>query len=196
MALLAVTTAILFAASSVTAKRGLATTTVMAGLLVSLLMTGLVTLVAAVIDWPDSWPLAPIVLFAVSGLLGDGLGRVAFLGAVHRLGPSTAVPIPDIHIPDTDGRPWRCSTVGFGVDAPVVRRRRGSPGRLEVDLGRFLEHRTYDTCHRTALHLRCPPSRVFGLAWPTCFASKVWRSCRRPRSVRRLPPWLRPPAGR
>ena len=90
---LAIATAILFAAGSVTAKKGLSRMTVVAGLLVSLLMTGLVTLVAAVIDSPDSWPVMPIVMFAASGLLGDGVGRVAFLSAVHRLGPSTAVPI-------------------------------------------------------------------------------------------------------
>ena len=90
---LAIATAVLFGASSVTAKKGLAGMTVVAGLLVSLLMTGLVTLVAAAIDAPGSWPVVPILMFAASGLLGDGAGRVAFLSAVHRLGPSTAVPI-------------------------------------------------------------------------------------------------------
>lgn len=165
MALLAVTTAILFAAGSVTAKRGLATTTVMAGLLVSLLMTGLVTLVAAVIDWPDSWPLAPIVLFAVSGLLGDGLGRVAFLGAVHRLGPSTAVPIQTSTYPTLTvvlGVVLLSESVSvlqlFGVAAVVLGVWKLTSG------GSSSIERTTLSSHRAALALPALAGVGFGLA--------------------------------
>jgi drug/metabolite transporter (DMT)-like permease len=91
--LLAIATAVFFAAGSVTAKRGLQAMNMMAGLLVSLVMTTMVTLVAVLADPPSSWPVRAIIFFAASGLLGDGVGRIAFLGGVHRLGPSTAVPI-------------------------------------------------------------------------------------------------------
>ena len=86
-------TALMFAGGSVAAKRGLQSMAVMPGLLVSLVSTLAVTLVAVVADPPGTLPIMAIGLFATSGLLGDGVGRVAFLAGVHRLGPSTAIPL-------------------------------------------------------------------------------------------------------
>lgn len=90
---LAACSAVLFAGSHIASKRGVMTTSVVGGLLISL-SVGLVTLsVAAFVNPPNRAALGPIVLFAAAGLLGPGVGRAGAVVGVDRLGPSISVPL-------------------------------------------------------------------------------------------------------
>jgi transporter family protein len=91
--LLASVAAVMFAATSVTAKRGMQNTNVLTALIVSLMVTTGIIGVAVLFDPPDRLPLAGIALLAAAGLAGDGVGRLSMLTAVDRLGPSVAIPI-------------------------------------------------------------------------------------------------------
>ena len=83
----------MFAATSVTAKRGMQNTNVLTALIVSLLTTTGIVGIAVLFDPPDRIPLGGIALLAAAGLAGDGVGRLSMLTAVDRLGPSIAIPI-------------------------------------------------------------------------------------------------------
>ena len=90
-ALLAATS---FAASQVAVRRGLVTTTVVGGLLVSLGSSLAVLTVAVALDPPTgALDGQAIALFAMAGVAAPGVARWAAATGVRRLGPSTAVPI-------------------------------------------------------------------------------------------------------
>ncbi len=91
--LLASVAAVMFAATSVTAKRGMQHTNVLTALIVSLIVTTGIIGVVVVFDPPDRVTLPGIALLAAAGLAGDGVGRLSMLSAVDRLGPSIAIPI-------------------------------------------------------------------------------------------------------
>lgn len=90
-ALLAATS---FAASQVAVRRGLVTTTVVGGVLVSLGSSLAVLTVAVALDPPTGvLDGHAIALFAMAGVAAPGVARWAAATGVRRLGPSTAVPI-------------------------------------------------------------------------------------------------------
>jgi len=91
--LLAILAAICFASSHVTAKRGLANTSIFAGLLVQLASAFAVVLLTTLVDWPGAVAPAAVALFAMVGLIAPGTARATALAGVDRLGPSVAVPI-------------------------------------------------------------------------------------------------------
>lgn len=90
---LAVCAATLFAASHVASKRGVQTTSVEGGLLISLTVSLLTLIVAVLVDPPAAVSLGAVLVFAAAGMFGPGLGRAAALVGVDRLGPSVSVPI-------------------------------------------------------------------------------------------------------
>ena len=91
--LLAACSALLFAGSHIASKRGVLTTSVVGGLVISL-SVGLVTLVVAVmVNPPATTAIGPIAVFAAAGLLGPGVGRAGAVAGVDRLGPSISVPL-------------------------------------------------------------------------------------------------------
>lgn len=90
---LAFVSAVCFAATHVTAKRGMGPTSLIAGLLVQLCVALSVIVVAVALDPPSAIRLGTVTTFAVGGLFAPGLSRAATLVGVDRLGPSVAVPI-------------------------------------------------------------------------------------------------------
>jgi drug/metabolite transporter (DMT)-like permease len=90
---LAVVSALCFASTHVTAKRGLVDTSIFAGLLVQLATAFSVVLVALVVDPPGTVALGAVAIFAVAGLIAPGAARATALTGVDRLGPAVAVPI-------------------------------------------------------------------------------------------------------
>jgi drug/metabolite transporter, DME family len=90
---LAMISAFCFAGSDITSKRGLATVSVNAGVLIVLGTSWLTISVVALWRLPESLDLGGLGLLIVAGLLAPGLGRVAATVGVHRMGPSTSVPI-------------------------------------------------------------------------------------------------------
>lgn len=90
---LAVISAICFAGSHVMAKRGLVSTSVTAGFLVTMASSWLVVAGAVVLDPPTSKPIVGVGVFAIGGLVAPGVSRAAALIGVERLGPSIAVPV-------------------------------------------------------------------------------------------------------
>lgn len=88
-----------FATAGVTAKRGIQHTNIVTALLISLSVTAVVTAVFVAFDPPHSFFQPAIALFAAAGVMGDGIGRASFFGAVDRLGPSTATPIQTASYP-------------------------------------------------------------------------------------------------
>jgi drug/metabolite transporter (DMT)-like permease len=90
---LAVCAATCFAASHVASKRGVQSTSVEGGLVLSLATSLLTLIIAGFIDPPASVAWGTIAVFAAAGLFGPGLGRGAAIVGVDRLGPSISVPI-------------------------------------------------------------------------------------------------------
>lgn len=89
----ALISAFLFAASHVVSKQGVRTTSVVAGLLVSL-STGFTVLgLIVLLNPPDGVTAGAVLLVAASGLLAPGLARASAIAGVDRLGPATSVPI-------------------------------------------------------------------------------------------------------
>lgn len=85
--------AVLFAGSHVVSKRGMRTTNVIGGLLVSL-STGLtVLMIVVLLDPPSDVPWELLLLVATSGMLAPALARAAAIAGVDRLGPTVSVPI-------------------------------------------------------------------------------------------------------
>ncbi|MQB00645.1 MAG: EamA family transporter [Actinobacteria bacterium] len=85
--------ALSYAASNICIRLGVQSTSVVAGLLVSLLSGSLITLIAFLVDLPNSPSLVGVAIFAISGLLGPGLGRAAMISGIERLGPAIAIPV-------------------------------------------------------------------------------------------------------
>lgn len=92
-ALFAAIAACCFAGSHVVSKRGTQTTSVVAGLLVSLISAVSVLLVATLIDPPSEAPVGALALLAASGLFAPAIGRVSNIAGIHRLGASVSVSI-------------------------------------------------------------------------------------------------------
>lgn len=91
--LLAVIAAVMYAASQIAFRRGLVQMALVSGLLISLGCGLAVLLIASALH---GWPLVPLsafLWFVGAGLLAPGVGRLASIGAIHRLGPSTSTPI-------------------------------------------------------------------------------------------------------
>ena len=85
--------AVLFAGSHVVSKKGMRTTNVIGGLLVSL-STGLTVLIIVVLlNPPSDAPWELLLLVAASGMLAPALARAAAIAGVDRLGPTVSVPI-------------------------------------------------------------------------------------------------------
>lgn len=90
---LAAIAACCFAGSHVVSKRGVDTTSVVAGLLISLAAGWLLLLAATLVDLPPAPSAGAVMVFAASGLLAPAVGRAAALSGVLRLGPSRSVPV-------------------------------------------------------------------------------------------------------
>ena len=82
-----------FAGSHVASKRGVESTSVVAGLLISLATMWVVLLGATILDLPGEIEGWAILVLAVSGLVAPAIGRAAAIAGVDRLGPSISVPI-------------------------------------------------------------------------------------------------------
>ncbi len=91
--LLAVLAAIGFAAALVSVKRGLVDSSLIAGVLLSLSASWVVTLVFALLASVQGITAVAVALFALSGLSAPGISRYASMTGVDRLGPSTSAPI-------------------------------------------------------------------------------------------------------
>lgn len=85
--------AVAFAASHVVTKRGLRTTSVVAGTTLLIASAWGVVLIAVLFDPPEKIRFLGTFLFAVSGVFAPGIARFASTTAVKRLGPSISVPI-------------------------------------------------------------------------------------------------------
>ncbi len=82
-----------FSALAITVTRGFRTNSLMTGLMVSLPVGALVTGAFTLADPPTGLTLRAILFFVAGGIVGEGVGRTAFIFAVRLIGPSTATPI-------------------------------------------------------------------------------------------------------
>ena len=96
---LAAAAAFCFASAAVAFKRGIGTNSLSTALTVSLPVIIVTTGAFVLFDPPDAITAGSVGWFVVGGLAGDGLARASFIGAVDRLGPSTATPIQTASYP-------------------------------------------------------------------------------------------------
>ena len=89
-AVIALLSAAGFAATQVTAKRGLQTVSVEASLVVSLGCAWTVVAVATALSSPQAIELESAMVFGLSGLITPGISRWASVNAIDRLGPSVS----------------------------------------------------------------------------------------------------------
>lgn len=89
----AAASALCFGLSYVVASRALREASVLAGVLISMVCTWLVTTAAVVGRVPGSVTAEPVVLFVAAGLFSPGLSRVVDMTAVQRLGAASSVPL-------------------------------------------------------------------------------------------------------
>ena len=82
-----------FSALAITVTRGFRTNSLMTGLMVSLPVGALVTGAFTLVDPPTGLTLRAILFFVVGGIVGEGVGRTAFIFAVRLIGPSSATPL-------------------------------------------------------------------------------------------------------
>ena len=82
-----------FAGSQITAKRGLVSTSVIAGVLISLSTALVVLTVSVAFDPPREVNLTAVGFFAAAGIAAPGISRWAATTGIQTLGPSIAVPI-------------------------------------------------------------------------------------------------------
>ena len=82
-----------FSALAITVTRGFRTNSLMTGLMVSLPVGALVTGAFTLADPPTGLTLRAILFFVAGGIVGEGVGRTAFIFAVRLIGPSTATPL-------------------------------------------------------------------------------------------------------
>lgn len=90
---LAALSAFFFAASHVASKRGVQTTSVIAGVLLSLATGDLILLVAVVASGASIPTGAALIVLAISGVFAPALARGFAITSIDRLGPTTAIPI-------------------------------------------------------------------------------------------------------
>lgn len=91
--LLAAASAMMFAALHVVSKKGTQTTSVIAGLIISLATGMLILGVAAFTRLPTSLSGKGVAVIAASGILAPALARGAAIAGIDHLGPSISVPI-------------------------------------------------------------------------------------------------------
>lgn len=82
-----------FAASQVTARRGLVETSIVSGVLISLTVAFVIIGSSVGMDPPDSVDPKGLWLFALAGIAAPGVSRWAATTGIHRLGPSISAPI-------------------------------------------------------------------------------------------------------
>ena len=82
-----------FSALAITVTRGFRTNSLMTGLMVSLPVGALVTGAFTLADPPTGLTFRAILFFVVGGIVGEGVGRTAFIFAVRLIGPSSATPL-------------------------------------------------------------------------------------------------------
>lgn len=82
-----------FSALAITVTRGFRTNSLMTGLMVSLPVGALVTGAFTLADPPTGLTLRAILFFVAGGIVGEGVGRTAFIFAVRLIGPSSATPL-------------------------------------------------------------------------------------------------------
>ena len=80
-----------FAGSHVASKRGVQSTSVVAGLLISLATMWIVLLGATLLDLPGEIEGWAVLVLAVSGLVAPAIGRAAAIAGVDRLGDRKSV---------------------------------------------------------------------------------------------------------
>ena len=85
--------AIFYAAGSVTVKRGVQDTSVLAGLIASLASGSAVLAAILLISPPDAISWSGVAAFIVAGMFGPMAGRMAAITGVDRMGASRSVPI-------------------------------------------------------------------------------------------------------
>lgn len=85
--------ALSYAASNICIRLGVRTASVVAGLLISLFVGTVMMLGVLFVDLPQAISFPGVLLFAVSGLLGPGLGRTAAMTGIERLGPALSIPL-------------------------------------------------------------------------------------------------------
>ena len=82
-----------FSALAITVTRGFRHNSLMTALLVSLPVGALVTGGVTLIDPPTGLTARAMLFFIAGGIVGEGVGRTAFIFAVRLIGPSSATPI-------------------------------------------------------------------------------------------------------
>ena len=82
-----------FSALAITVTRGFRANSLMTGLMVSLPVGAVVTGAFTLADPPAALTLRGILFFVAGGIVGEGVGRTAFIFAVRLIGPSTATPL-------------------------------------------------------------------------------------------------------
>lgn len=82
-----------FSGLAITVTRGFRTNSLMTGLMVSLPVGALVTGAFTLADPPTGLTLRAILFFVAGGIVGEGVGRTAFIFAVRLIGPSSATPL-------------------------------------------------------------------------------------------------------
>jgi drug/metabolite transporter (DMT)-like permease len=90
---LAIVGSLAYAATNICIRVGVRTTNVVTGLLITLVVGVAITFGVLLFDLPEavSWP--GVLLFAISGLFGPGLGRAASIIGIERLGAAAATPL-------------------------------------------------------------------------------------------------------
>jgi drug/metabolite transporter (DMT)-like permease len=84
---------VLFSGANITSRKGVRGLTPVTGLLISVAVGFLATLLAALSNLPPSLPLAPVLLMLLTGLFAPGLGRIMAISGIRRLGASLHVPL-------------------------------------------------------------------------------------------------------
>ena len=82
-----------FSALAITVTRGFRANSLMTGLMVSLPVGAVVTGAFTLADPPAGLTLRGLLFFVAGGIVGEGVGRTAFIFAVRLIGPSTATPL-------------------------------------------------------------------------------------------------------
>jgi DME family drug/metabolite transporter len=139
---LAAVAAICFATAGVFFKRGIVTNSLATALLLSLPIVVIIAGGFAMFDLPKSLSFTTLLWFIAGGLVGDGVARASFIGAVDRLGPSVVTPIQTASYPvvalgggilflSESVSPWRI--IGAGLIVGGIWAVAGSPHSYSGD---------------------------------------------------------------
>jgi drug/metabolite transporter, DME family len=91
--LLAIVGSLAYAAANICIRVGVRTTNVVTGLMITLVVGVAITFGVLLFDLPEAVSLPGVLLFAISGLFGPGLGRAASFIGIERLGAAAATPL-------------------------------------------------------------------------------------------------------